>query len=228
MARIIIRIAVQEAFMGRALVILLAVLLYRAPLAAQGITSDQLWAALLQGNKQYVSGTVHYEKLGEERARLQGSELPPISVLACSDSRIPPELVFNQSLGTMHVVRSAGNVADDFGVASLELAVAAGTKLLVVLGHENCSAVAASLGVGDPVTPAQKALATRIRTSFAGIPYDLTSEANVRKAIEANARAAAAQLLAHSAPLREAVSTKAVKIVPAYYELGTGTVKPIE
>ncbi len=214
--------------MGRALVILFVVLLSRAPLFAQGVTSEQLWAALLQGNKQYVAGTVHYEKLGEERTRLQGSELPPISVLACSDSRIPPELVFNQSLGTMHVVRSAGNVADDFGVASLELAVAAGTKLLVILGHENCSAVAASLGTGDPATPAQKALATRIRTSFAGIPYDLTNPANVRKAIEANARAAAAQLLANSAALREAVSQKAVQIVPAYYELGTGAVKPIE
>lgn len=214
--------------MGRVLVILLVVLLYKAPISAQGVTSDQLWAALLQGNKQYVAGTVRYEKLGEERTRLQGSELPPISVLACSDSRVPPELVFNQSLGTMHVVRSAGNVADDFGVASLELAVAAGTKLLVVLGHENCSAVAASLGVGDPVTPAQKALATRIRTSFAGIPYDLPNPANVRKAVEANARAAAAQLLANSTALRQAVSTNAVKIVPAYYELGTGTVEPIE
>jgi carbonic anhydrase len=225
MARIIVRIVVQEAFMGRALIILLFA---ATPLCAQGITGDQLWTALLQGNKQYVAGTLHYEKLGDERTRLKGSELPPIAVLACSDSRVPPELVFNQSLGTMHVVRSAANVADEFGIASLELAIATGTKLLVVLGHENCSAVAASLGNSDPATPAQKALAARIRTSFAGIPYDPANAANVRKAVEANARAAAAQLLANSAALREAVSANGLKIVPAYYDLGTGEVRKIE
>ena len=210
--------------MGRALLVLLLSL----PLAAQEITSDQLWNALLQGNKQYVAGTLHYEKLGDDRAKLKGSELPPIAVLACSDSRVPPELVFNQSLGAMHVVRSAANVADDFGVASLELAIAAGAKLLVVLGHENCTAVAHSLGGGDPTSPAQQALAKRIRSSFAGVPYDSRDAANVRKAVEANARAAAAQLLANSKAIRDAVSTNGLKIVPAYYELESGTVRRIE
>ncbi len=207
--------------MGRALVILL----FAVPLLAQTITGDQLWTALLQGNKQYVAGTLHYEKLGDERTKLKGSELPPIAVLACSDSRVPPELVFNQSLGALHVVRTAGNVADEFGIASLELALTAETKLLVVLAHENCSAVAHALGKGDPASPAQQALAKRIRSSFVGIGYD---PANVRKAVEANARAAAAQLLAHSTILREAAASGRLKIVPAYYELGTGAVTKIE
>lgn len=207
--------------MGRALVILL----FTLPLAAQDITSDQLWGALLQGNKQYVAGTLRYEQLAEERTKLKNSELPPIEVLACSDSRIPPELVFNQSLGAMHVVRSAGNTADEFGIASLELALNAETKLLVVLGHENCTAVAHSLGKGEPATPAQQALAKRIRASFAGIAYD---PANLRKAVEANARAAAAQLLANSTLLRDAVTGGRLKIVPAYYDLATGAVTKLE
>jgi carbonic anhydrase len=203
----------------------LVILLFAAPLAAQDITSDQLWGALLQGNKQYVAGTVHHEGLGDERTQLKGSERPPIAVLACSDSRVPPELIFNQSLGAMHVVRTAANVADEFGIASLELALMPSTKLLVVLGHENCTAVAHSLGTGDPATPAQQALAKRIRSSFAGISYDT---ANVRKAVEANARASAAQLLANSKAIRDAVAANGLKIVPAYYNLETGAVTRIE
>jgi carbonic anhydrase len=203
----------------------LFVLLLSLPLAAQEITSDLLWTALLQGNKQYVTGTLRYENLGAERTNLKNSERPPIEVLACSDSRITPELVFNQSLGAMHVVRTAGNTADEFGLASLELALTPDTKLLVVLGHENCTAVAHSLGKDDPATPAQQALAKRIRASFAGVAYD---QANIRKAVEANARAAAAQLLANSTLLRDAVIAGRLKIVPAYYDLTTGAVTRIE
>jgi carbonic anhydrase len=155
--------------------------------------------------------------------------LPPITVLACSDSRVPPELVFNQSLGTLFVVRTAGNVADEFGLASIEYAIANDyTKLIVVLGHENCGAVMASLGGGDAVTPALKALATRIRMSFVGIPYDPKDAANVRKAVEANTRASAAQLLAASSLIREAAGTGKVKIMTAYYDLHEGVVKKVE
>jgi carbonic anhydrase len=197
--------------------------------AAPQIGADQLWSALLQGNKQFVAGTITYDKLKEERTMLRGQQLPPITVLACSDSRVPPELVFNQSLGALFVVRSAGNVADDFGVASVEYAIAQGyTKLVVVLAHENCGAVVASLGGADPATPSLKALASRIRTSFIGVPYDSRDPANVKKAVEMNARASAAQLLASSILIRDAVITDRIKLVTAYYDLGTGEVKKIE
>lgn len=200
------------------------------PLFAQeGITPDQLWSAMLQGNKQFVGGKIAYDDLKAERELLAAGQLPPITVLACSDSRIPPELVFNQSLGGLFVVRSAGNVADEFGLASIEYALANGwTKLLVVLAHEDCGAVRDSLGGGDPGTPALNALARRIRSSFVGIPYDARDAANVRKATEANARASAAQLLAASAKVRDAAHTNAIKVVTAYYELRTGAVKAIE
>ena len=193
------------------------------------ITPDQLWTALLQGNKVFASGAVSYNLLNEERGQLVNNQAPPITILSCSDSRVPPELVFNQSLGALYVVRSAGNVVDDFGVASIEYAVTLGyTRLIVVLGHESCGAVVASLGGADPTTPALSALAIRIRSSFVGIPYDSRDPVNVQRAVELNARAAAASLLARSKVIRDAVATEQVKIVTANYDLNTGEVKQVD
>jgi len=197
--------------------------------APETITPDQLWTAMLHGNQQFVAGKITYDHLKEERKLFREHQLPPITVLACSDSRVPPELVFNQSLGALFVIRTAGNVADEFGLGSIEYAIANGyTKLIVVLGHENCGAVTASLGGGDPGTSSLKALATRIRSSFIGIPYDPKDAANVRKAVEANTRASAAQLLAGSALIRDAVATGKVKIMTAYYDLDEGNVKNVD
>jgi carbonic anhydrase len=215
--------------MRRAFFAILVFFIALSAIAQESITPDQLWSAMLQGNKQFVGGKVDYDNLKAERDLLKASQYPPITVLACSDSRVPPEIIFNQSIGGIFVVRSAGNVADDFGVASIEYAISQGwTKLIVVLAHEECGAVKASLGTADPGTPALLALARRIRTSFVGIPYDPNDKENVHKAAEANARASAAQLLANSPMIRDAVATGRIKIMTAYYELSTGQVKKVE
>ncbi|HVE70092.1 MAG TPA: carbonic anhydrase [Thermoanaerobaculia bacterium] len=199
------------------------------PATPPTIGPQQFWAALLQGNQGYVAGKIAYDNLKEERAMFKENQLPPVTVLGCSDSRVPPELVFNQSLGSLFIVRSAGNVVDDFGLASIEYAIAQGyTKLIVVLGHENCGAVKASLGGADPSTPALRQLATRIRTSFVGVPYDSRDPANVKKAIEANTRSSAAYLLAASTLVRDAEATDRIEIVTAYYSLTTGEVKKLD
>jgi len=193
------------------------------------ITADTLWNALLQGNKQFASGKIAYDTLKQERLQLEDHQLPPITVLSCSDSRVPPELVFNQSLGAIFSIRTAGSVADDFGIGSIEFAILHGyTKLIVVLGHESCGAVKAALGGADPNTPALTELAKRIRMSFIGIPYDSRDAANVKRAVEMNARASAAQLLAGSIVIRDAVLTEKVKVISAYYAFGTGEVKKID
>jgi carbonic anhydrase len=197
--------------------------------AAKEITPDQLWSVLEAGNKTYVAGAVSYNLLKIEREQLADHQSPPVTILSCSDSRVPPEVIFNQSLGTLFVIRSAGNVVDDFGLASIEFAIAMGyTKLIVVMGHTNCGAVVASLGGGDGGTPALNELAMRIRSSFVGIPYDSRDPANVRKAVELNARAASASLLARSKVIRDAVLTEKIKIVTANYDLKTGEVKRID
>lgn len=203
------------------------------PLAAQEkpreVTPDDLWNALAQGNKQFMAGKITYDDLKGERAQFGKTQLPPVTVLACSDSRVPPELVFNQSLGALFVVRVAGNVPDEFGLASIEFAIAKNyTRLIVVLGHENCDAVQAALGGADPSTPSLLSLAKRIRSSFLDVPYNSRDAANVKRAVEANTKAAAAQLLAGSILIRDAVATEKIKIIPAYYDLDTGEVKKIE
>lgn len=214
--------------MRRSILVFFALL--ALPLAAQQtITPDQLWSAMLQGNQQFVAGKITYDHLKEEREQLQHSQMPPITVLACSDSRVPPELIFNQSLGALFVIREAGSVADEFSVASIEYALKHGyTKLLVVLGHEHCGAVEAALGGDDPITAPLQALVQRIRTSFVGVPYDSRDAANVKKAVEANTRASAASLLASSRVIRDAVITERIKLVTAYYELKTGEVKKLD
>lgn len=179
----------------------------------------------MQGNKTFVAGKLTFDTLTEERVAMRDSQLPPVTVLSCSDSRVPPELVFNQSLGALFVIRTAGNVADDFGVASVDFAILNGwTRLIVVLAHDNCGAVRASLGGADPSTPQLLELATRIRTSFIGVPYDARNPENVKRAGEMNARGAAAHLLANSRIIRDAVLTEKVKIVSAYYDSSTGLV----
>jgi len=214
--------------------VLIAMLLCALPLFAQEpapapITVEQLWSALQKGNDVFAAGKLQYNNLTAERELLQNGQYPPITILACSDSRVPPELVFNQSIGGLFVVRAAGNIADDFGVASIEFALSKGwTKLIVVLAHEDCGAVDASLGITDPTTPALNALALRIRSSFIGILYDPSSKENLRKATEANARASVAQLLAASAMIRDAVSKKYIQVIPAYYDMKTGKVTRIQ
>jgi carbonic anhydrase len=189
---------------------------------AQVITPEVLWDALLRGNKEYVAGKITYDSLVEERKTLQNGQTPPITVLSCSDSRLPPELVFNQSLGALFVVRTAGNVTDDFGLASIEYAIQKGyTELIVVLGHESCGAVEAAIGTTDPDTPGLLALVQRIRTSFG-------ADATMEQAVIANTRAAAMWLPANSRIIRDAVLAKKVKIVTAVYSLKTGEVNKIE
>jgi carbonic anhydrase len=207
----------------------LVTLLICLPLAAQAVTPDALWDALVKGNKQFVAGKLAYDKLKDERAQLRNAQAPPVTVLSCSDSRLPPELVFNQSLGALFVVRSAGGVTDTLGLGSIEYAITKGyTSLIVVIGHEGCGAVTSALAGDDPASPYILALAQRIRTAFGGIVWDPKDPKMVRKAIEANARASAAWLPAQSRIVRDAVLTGKLKIVAAYYSLETGEITKLE
>ena len=193
------------------------------------ITPEQLWAALQTGNKTFMEGTITFDDLKQRRELTKQGQVPPITILSCSDSRVPAELVFNQSVGTMFVVRTAGNIADDIGVASIEFAILSGwTRLLVILGHEDCGAIKAALGGADPAPPALAELARRIRMSFINVRYDSRDPANVKKATEMNARASAAHLMASSKVIRDAIITEQVKLIVAYYDFGTGEVRALD
>lgn len=208
--------------MSRRGILVLAIAL-ALPLAAQEkpLTPEALWSALVAGNRTFVAGTVEYKGLEKERAAL-GSEAPPITILACSDSRVPPELIFNQSLGALYVIRSAANVPDELALASIEHAITKKwTKLIVVLGHENCALVEEALKPNDPSSLSLLGLVNRIRHTF------IWGQTSLPSATKANARAATAWLTAESSIVRQAV-TDGVRIVPAYYELKSGAVTPID
>lgn len=214
--------------MRRCVLVVIAFVLC-VPVTGQAVNPDVLWKALLTGNLKYEAGEITYKDLQNERAALEKKQQPPVTVLSCSDSRVPPELVFNQSLGALFVVRTAGNIANDFELATIEYGISKGwTSLIVVLGHENCGAVGEALELSDPKTPSLLALVTRIRTSFIGIAWNGKGNTDVTTAVEANARASAAWLTANSTVVRNAVTEGKLKIIPAFYQLKSGHVRAIE
>jgi carbonic anhydrase len=172
-----------------------------------------LWDALIVGNDRYVAGHLVYNTLRARRDATRDHQQPPVTILSCSDSRVPPELIFDRTVGDLFIIRVAGNTADDFGMASIEYAVAMGyTKLIVVMGHERCGAVDAALAKAKFESPYLTALVARISESFAtSHPHDL------REAIDGNTRFTAEYLTAHSAVIRDAVRDGKITIVTAFY-----------
>jgi len=184
-------------------------------------THDTLWESLMEGNRAYVEGRVSFDSVHDLRFHSVGQQNPPVTVLSCSDSRVPPELIFNRLLDQLFVIRVAGNIAAPFELASIEFAITNGyTKLIVVLGHEGCGAVQAALSANEPSTPNLVALVQRIRESF-------NSPATVRQAVEINAKSSAAYLLEHSSVIRDAVESGNVGLAVAYYSLSSGVVERI-
>jgi carbonic anhydrase len=192
-----------------------------APAVAQ--TPDALWQSLMDGNRTYVAGKITYDHLADARHHSAEHQNPPVTVLSCADSRVPVELIFDRSIDQLFVIRVAGNVSDEFDVASIEYAIAHGyTKEIVVLGHEGCGAVTAAMESGEPGTPSLQALVKRIRSSWTQKP------ATLEAAVEANARASAAFLTSHSKLIKDAVDSKKVAIVVAVYHLDTGVVERLK
>jgi carbonic anhydrase len=106
----------------------------------------------MEGNKRYVAGNlvVHPHQTREQRVELTSGQHPFAIMLSCSDSRVPPEIIFDQGLGDLFVIRVAGNVIDDVIVGSIEYAAEhLGVQLLMVLGHEHCGAVTAAVKGGE-------------------------------------------------------------------------------
>jgi len=201
-------------------------------------TPEVYWQKLMLGNATYVAGALPYTGLAARRAATAGDQnppvgqKPPVTILSCSDSRVPAELVFGRTVADIFVVRVAGNVASQFDIASIEYAIDKGwTKLIVVMGHEKCGAVEAALDPADPGTPSLVALVQRIRESFIGW-QTWPDNGRVERAVKANARSSAAYLLAHSTVIRGAVldprPDRRVGLVVAYYKLGSGQVEVVQ
>lgn len=176
------------------------------------------WSDLMRGNRRYVRGHLVYSHLRAQRRATSKDQRPPVTIISCSDSRVPPELMFDQTVGDVFVVRVAGNVIDDFNLASVEYAVAnKWTKLIVVIGHEYCGAVKEAISNETEFgSPSLDALVAKIRENLDG------HKPPIREAVDINAHASAKQLL-ESKIIRDSK----VRIVTAYYSFD-GQVKKIE
>jgi|SRR5277367_2701190 len=186
------------------------------------VTPEAALQELIAGNQRFVSGQpTHPDDHKLQREDLTQSQAPIAAILSCSDSRVPPEGVFDQGLGTLFIVRVAGNTADLLGEQSLGYAVIhLHTPLIVVLGHDSCGAVKAAadaypkLGVGPMLSNIYPAI--RAAHDETGDPVSNAIDANVINQVK---------LLSHYPPFAERIESGKLKIVGARYNLTTGQVK---
>ena len=193
---------------------------------AQALPSaDKVWADLVEGNKRFVSGKTRAYSVVPLRAKLASGQQPNVIVLSCSDSRVAPELVFDQSLGDIFTVRTAGNVADPVALGSIEYAVDhIHSPLLVVMGHQKCGAVAAACS-GDKMPSANlQAIVDKIDPAVSLAKTHAKSDELIESTVKENVHQSAKDLLANSAIIRDAVKSGKLTVVEAEYELGSGEV----
>lgn len=189
---------------------------------------------LKEGNRRFVAGRRRSGAVSpNRRMRLTDGQNPFAAILGCSDSRVPAELVFDQGLGDLFVVRVAGNVAAPSQVGSVEFAAGLfGIELVVVLGHTRCGAIEATLKELDhpACTPSANlgAILNRIRPAVRSLP-DMAPDADhdtlARQAVRANVRAQVAVLTQGSELLGRLVETGRLTVVGAEYDLATGEVE---
>jgi len=202
----------------------------RAAESAAQETSAEALARLTAGNQRYVAGqSLHAHLDAQRRAEtVKNGQHPFATVLSCSDSRVPVELLFDQGVGDVFVVRVAGNVCDVDEIGSIEYGVDhLATPLLVVLGHTHCGAVTA-VAKGEVVHGSIPALVDNILPAVKKAQQahpDLHGEALVPAAIEANVWQAIQDLLRHSPAVCQRCRQGKVKIVGALYDLEYGQVK---
>lgn len=194
--------------------------------AFSNLTADGALKKLMDGNQRYVQQKRSFPDQNQARiSELTNSQHPFATILGCSDSRVPPELLFDQGLGDIFDIRVAGNIIDDAVLGSIEYAVAElGVPLILVLGHERCGAVKATLDakpvpghIGTLVAAIQPALEQVKNQS--GDKLDNLVRANVKMSVD--------KLKASSPILAEAVKAGKLKIVGARYDLDTASVEII-
>jgi carbonic anhydrase len=192
------------------------------------VTADEALARLRAGNERFVRGEARFPTVQKEiLAELAKGQQPYATILGCSDSRVPPELVFDAGFGELFIVRVAGNVVSPEVMGTLQYAaVHLRTPLFVVLGHEGCGAVQAALaakflGVRDR-SRIERLLAT-ITPGLSRISAESSPDEQLLAGVEANVRWSMHQLL--ETPEAKARAAEGVlKLVGAVYELTTGRV----
>lgn len=188
--------------------------------AQSALSPDAALAELMDGNKRFTSHrpTAPEHDLAILKQNTIEKQEPFASVLSCADSRVPVELVFDQTIGHLFVTRIAGNVVTPEIIASLEYGAAVlGTKVILVMGHSNCGAVKAAIQ--------GKAAPGQISALFPHIqPAVDEAGSNLETAIKQNAKIQAALLRKASTVISGMIKENSVKVVAGYYDIGSGAV----
>jgi carbonic anhydrase len=193
------------------------------------IAPDAALKRLTEGNARYASNNMQEKDFSADRAQRAAAQYPIAAILSCADSRVAPELIFDQGPGELFIVRVAGNVANSDGIASLEYAIAVlNVPLIMVLGHSACGAVDSAIkvaagqlklpghlpGLIAQITPAVKIAAKR-------------SGNTLENAIEENARLGIRKISAATPVLFKAVQSKKIMVVGGVYDIASGKVRAI-
>lgn len=200
-----------------------------------------VWNEMVAGNDRFISGTPeHPNQDVARRAAVSASQAPRAALFGCADSRLAAEIIFDNGLGDLFVVRNAGHIISDSVIASLEYAVAVlGVSLVVVLAHDNCGAVQAAIEsrqqhpkplparittMLDPIVPSVQSVWL---ADNSGTPYVDPAKISVEKVNRHHLRTTVSQLLYSSEVLSEAVASGRLGIIGAHYQLGEGRVAPV-
>lgn len=199
------------------------------------IPAQEALERLREGNARFVSSERNSDALTSERRRrkVAVAQEPFAIILGCSDSRVPAEIVFDQGLGDLFVIRVAGNIVAPSQVGSVEFAAARfNTRLVVVLGHSNCGAITATIEELGRRTEERsrnlRSIVDRIRPSVAALMSNgqrLAPDELVHQAVRANIRMSVNQLRHGSEVLEQLIQSDGLLVVGAEYSLETGVVE---
>src|SRR5213594_2194995 len=188
------------------------------------VAPSEAISKLKEGNGRYTSGNLqHPGQTVERRTELAKTQHPFATIVSCSDSRVPPEIVFDQGLGDLFVVRVAGNVIDDHALGSIEYSVDhLGVRLIVVLGHQSCGAVQAAretIAAKSKAPGHIQSLVTAIRPAV-----EATAKGDLEATIKANVNDVVRALRSSTPILKAKADSGDVRVIGGYYSLDTGAV----
>jgi carbonic anhydrase len=183
----------------------------------------------MEGNQRYMQGSpIHPNQSAERQAEVAQGQHPWAAILGCIDSRVPPELVFDQGLGDMFSARTAGQVIDNAVMGSLEFAVEEGVMLLMVLGHQNCGAVKATINTLQTGGHPEGEIAFLVQAIKPAIAVAQSQPGDLLdNAVRANVALQLQYLQSSSELISNAIDSGTTKLVGAIYNLQTGAVSLI-
>ncbi len=193
------------------------------------VSADQALARLMEGNARFLQGDLRWTRKPKEMlAELVEGQHPFATILGCSDSRVPPELIFDAKLGDLFVIRVAGNVVSPEVAGSLQYArVHLRTQLFIVLGHEGCGAVQAALAAKFEDAQERSRIQLLLQNMLPGldgIDPQLPAGRKLEQAVESNVRWSMRQIV-ETPEGRARVAEGRMKLVGAVYEIATGRVR---